>query len=357
MTVSYLTMPRDSARVFGYFGGMESFVTARPRRLRTTAWMRDLVQEHRLHASDLILPAFVQEGEELETLVDGLPGVHRRSIDALVQHAREAARLGIPAIALFPVIAPEKKTPCGKEAFNPENLMNRAVRTLKREVPEIGIIADVALDPYTTHGHDGVLDHHGDVANDATLAALCKQALCLAEAGADMVAPSAMMDGQVHAIRHALCGAGHSHTGILAYSVKYASAFYGPFRAAVGSKNALGGADKRTYQMQPANALEALREAALDEAEGADMLMVKPGLIYLDVLSKVAVHTQLPVIAYHVSGEYAMLKAAASQGMLEEMPALLETMLAFKRAGARAVITYGAMELARVLGGESEETR
>jgi porphobilinogen synthase len=321
----------------------------RPRRLRRTPWLRSLVAEHTLRVEDLIWPLFVQEGANLVTPVEGLPGVSRLSIDKLVEAAREAVGLGIPAIALFPVNAPDLKSVAGDEALNPDNLLCRAIRAVKAAVPEIGIIADVALDPYTTHGHDGLLDAAGDVANDATVAVLCKQALVLAEAGCDIVAPSDMMDGRIGEIRAALDGAGHVHVVILAYAAKYASAFYGPFRAAVGSKNALGKADKRTYQMNPANAIEAEREVLLDLAEGADMVMVKPASLYLDVIARAKELSDVPVFAYHVSGEYAMLKAAAAAGMLDEKAATLEVLLACKRAGADAILTYAARDVAQWL--------
>jgi porphobilinogen synthase len=321
-----------------------AFPATRLRRLRRTPWLRTLVAEHRLSVEDLIWPVFVVEGKQQRIPVKGLPGVERFSIDVLVKEAKAAAKLGIPALALFPVTPPEKKTADGREAWNKRNLICRAIAAVKTAVPEIGVIADVALDPYTTHGHDGVLGADGDVANDPTLERLVRQAETLAEAGCDMLAPSDMMDGRVGAIRAAL-----PHTPILAYSAKYASAFYGPFREAVGSKSNLGKADKRSYQMDPANSEEALREVALDLAEGADMVMVKPGLLYLDVIARVNDAFQVPVFAYHVSGEYAMLKAAAAAGMLDEKAALAETMLAFKRAGARAILTYAAKELAEDL--------
>ncbi|MES2983716.1 MAG: porphobilinogen synthase [Pseudomonadota bacterium] len=322
----------------------------RPRRLRKTAWMRSLVREHTLRTADLIWPLFVQEGAGLTTPIDGLPGVSRLSIDRLVEAAREAQALGIPAIALFPVTPPERKDASGREALNPDNLICRAIRAVKAAVPDIGIIGDVALDPYTTHGHDGLLGADGDVSNDATVAMLCEQALVLAAAGCDIVAPSDMMDGRVGEIRRALDAAGRTDTVILAYAAKYASAFYGPFRAAVGSKTNLGKADKRSYQMDPANAIEALREVALDIAQGADMVMVKPASLYLDILRQVKDACDVPVFAYHVSGEYAMLKAAASAGMLDEKAATLETLLAIKRSGADAILTYAARDVALWLG-------
>ena len=321
----------------------------RPRRLRQKPWLRAMVAEHVLRVEDLIWPLFVQEGQGLTTPVDGLPDVNRLSIDVAVEAAREAAGLGIPAIALFPVTPVENKTEDGREALNPENLMCRAIRAIKKAVPEIGIIADVALDPYTTHGHDGVLGANGDVANDATVAVLCKQAVVLANAGCDIVAPSDMMDGRIGEIRSALDEAGREDTVILSYAAKYASAFYGPFRAAVGSKNNLGKADKRTYQMNPANSTEALREVALDLAEGADMVMVKPASLYLDIIARVKEVSDVPLLAYHVSGEYAMLKAAAAAGMLDENAVMLETLLAIKRAGADAILTYAARDVAKLL--------
>ncbi len=321
----------------------------RPRRMRQAPWLRAMVAETRLHPSDLIWPLFVQEGAGKVTPVAGLPGVERLSIDMIVDAAREAVELGIPAIALFPVTPTELKTEDGREAYNPENLMCRAIRALKKSVPEIGIIADVALDPYTTHGHDGVLGNSGDVANDATIAILCKQAAVLAQTGCDIVAPSDMMDGRVGAIRAALDGAGHENTLILAYAAKYASALYGPFRAAVGSKSNLGKADKRTYQMDGANRSEALREVALDVAEGADMVMVKPATFYLDIIREVANDVRVPVLAYHVSGEYAMVKAAAAAEMLDENAVMLENLLAIKRSGATAILTYAARDVARLL--------
>lgn len=321
----------------------------RPRRLRQSAWLRDMVTEARLHPSDLIWPLFVQEGAGKVTSVDGLPGVERLSIDMVIDAAKEAVALGIPAIALFPVTPAEKKTEDGREAFNPENLICRAIRAVKKAVPEIGIIGDVALDPYTTHGHDGVPGANGDVANDATVAALCKQALVLAEAGCDVVAPSDMMDGRIGEIRAALDGAGHSNTVILSYAVKYASALYGPFRAAVGSKSNLGKADKRSYQMNPANGTEALREVALDLEQGADMVMVKPATFYLDIIAQVRAVADVPVLAYHVSGEYAMVKAAGAAGLLDEQAVMLENLLAIKRAGATAILTYAARDVARML--------
>jgi porphobilinogen synthase len=321
-----------------------TFPDVRLRRLRSAAWLREMVQEHRLHSSDLIWPLFVQEGKAKRTAVKGLAGVERLSIDQLVKEAKEAAKLGIPAIALFPVTDTKLKTADGKEAWNKKNLVCRAIAAVKDAVPELGVIADVALDPYTTHGHDGVLNKKGDVENDATVERLVKQAVTLAQAGCDIVAPSDMMDGRVAAIRAEL-----PHTPILAYSAKYASALYGPFREAVGSKSNLGKADKRTYQMNCANSDEALREVAQDIAEGADMVMVKPGSLYLDILQRVRSSFNVPVLAYHVSGEYAMVKAAAEAGVVDGDAVMHETLLAFKRAGASAILTYAAKDLARAI--------
>lgn len=317
----------------------------RPRRLRRTAWLRDLVQEHRLSAADLIWPLFVQEDEGLVTEIPSLPGVQRLSIDKLVEAAREAAALGIPAIALFPVTPAERKTENGEEAYHPENLVCRAIRAVKAALPGLGIIGDVALDPYTTHGHDGVLNQAGEVDNDATIAILCKQAVALAQAGCDIVAPSDMMDGRVGEIRDALEQAGYAQTVILSYAAKYASALYGPFRAAVGSAKAAP-LDKRGYQMNSGNAREAMHEAALDVEEGADLLMVKPATLYLDIIAQVAEAAPIPVLAYHVSGEYAMIKASAAAGMIDEKKITLETLLAIKRAGASAILTYAARDVA-----------
>ena len=319
----------------------------RPRRLRRSPWLRGLVTEHVLRVQDLIWPLFVQEGDGA-TPVAGLPGVERLGIAQLIEAAKEAAALGIPAIALFPVTPPEKKSEDGRQAINPDNLVCRAIRAVKQAVPTIGIIGDVALDPYTTHGHDGVLDAAGVVANDATVALLCQQARVLAEAGCDIVAPSDMMDGRVAAIRAMLEQSGYPDTVILSYAAKYASAFYGPFRAAVGSVKATP-LDKRSYQMNPANVDEALHEVALDIDEGADMVMVKPATLYLDIIAKVREISPVPVLAYHVSGEYAMLKSAAAAGLLDERAATLETVLAIKRAGASAILTYAARDVARWL--------
>lgn len=325
-----------------------NFPHTRMRRSRRYDWSRRLVAEHALSANDLIWPVFVQEGKKLATDISAMPGVQRLSVDLLLKKVEKAASLGIPAIALFPVIDSDKKTPLAEEAYNPDNLICRTIREIKHAVPEIGIIGDVALDPYTSHGQDGVvIDDY--VANDETVEILQKQAVTLAEAGCDIVAPSDMMDGRVAAVRGALEQSGHTNVQLLSYAVKYASSFYGPFREAVGSVHNLAGAGKQTYQMNPANLDEALHEALLDVQEGADMLMVKPGMPYLDVIRAVKEHTPLPVLAYQVSGEYAMIKAASAQGWLNEMDVMLESLLAFKRAGACAILTYAAIEVARQL--------
>jgi porphobilinogen synthase len=320
----------------------------RPRRLRRHPWIRDLVREHTLSVKDLIWPVFVIEGERRREAIPSMPGVERLTIDHLVEAASEAKSLGIPAMALFPVTEPSKKDPRGSLATDPENLTCRAARAIKRAHPEIGLIADVALDPYTSHGHDGVVID-GDVHNDETVAVLERMSLVLAEAGFDVVAPSDMMDGRIGAIRSALEKNGHSNTLILAYAAKYASAFYGPFRDAVGSASALGTADKRTYQMDPGNSDEALREVALDIDQGADLVMVKPGMPYLDIVRRVKESFAVPTVAYQVSGEYAMLRAASERGWLSWDKCMLESLLAFKRAGADAILTYAAVEVARWL--------
>ncbi len=325
-----------------------SYPTTRLRRTRQQDWSRRLVAEHQLTPDDLVYPLFVQEGNALRTVVASMPGVERLSVDVLVKEAKHAASLGIPAIALFPVIDPAKKTLQAEEAYNPDNLMCRAIKAVKDAVPEIGVIADVALDPYTSHGQDGLVIN-GYVANDQTIDVLCRQAITQAEAGCDIIAPSDMMDGRIGVIRAALDKAGFDRTLLLAYAAKYASAFYGPFRDAVGSKNNLGTSDKRSYQMDPANSDEALREVALDVAEGADMVMVKPGLPYLDVIARVSQHFHVPVFAYQVSGEYAMIKAASDKGWIDGHSVMQESLLAFKRAGARAVLTYAAKEMAEVI--------
>jgi porphobilinogen synthase len=317
------------------------------RRLRRHDWTRRLVAENALSPADLIWPVFVIEGENVREPISSMPGVERLSIDLMVAAAREAAGLGIPAIALFPRIDPAKKTDDGREAANPDNLVCRAVRALKKEVPQIGVLCDVALDPFTAHGHDGVIVD-GDVHNDQTIATLIQQTLAQVAAGCDIIAPSDMMDGRVGAIRAALEQAGHHNILIMAYAAKYASAFYGPFREALGSAKSLVG-DKRTYQMDPANGDEALREVALDLAEGADMVMVKPGMPYLDIVRRVKERFGVPTFAYQVSGEYAMLSAAMEKGWLERDRAMLEALVAFKRAGASGILTYFAVEAARLL--------
>ena len=327
------------------------FPASRPRRMRRDAFSRRLMRESRLSVDDLILPVFVLEGEGREEPVLSMPGVSRLSLDRLLLLAAEAVALGIPALALFPVIE-SGKTDAAEEAWNPAGLVPRTVAALKARFPQLGVITDVALDPYTSHGQDGLIDASGYVLNDETLLALVQQALCHAAAGADIVAPSDMMDGRVGRIRIALEAAGHIHTRILAYSAKYASSFYGPFRDAVGSAASLGKADKATYQMDPANSDEALREVALDIAEGADMVMVKPGMPYLDIVRRVKTEMAVPTFVYQVSGEYAMLKAAAVNGWLDERAVFMESLLAFKRAGADGILTYYALEAARLLQGE-----
>jgi len=323
------------------------FPAVRLRRNRHDAWTRRLVAETRLAVDDLIWPVFVGEGSGVASEIGSMPGVQRVSLDLLAAHVAPAAKLGIPAVALFPATPPEKKDAEGSEATNPDNLMCRAARLLKREFPDVGLVGDVALDPYTTHGHDGVI-RDGYVANDESLAVLQQQARVQAEAGIDIVAPSDMMDGRIGAIRAALDEAGLIHTRIMSYAAKYASAFYGPFREAVGSGGALKG-DKKTYQMDPANGDEALREVELDLLEGADMVMVKPGLPYLDIVRRVHDRFGVPTFAYQVSGEYAMIMAAARNGWLDHHKAMMESLLAFKRAGATGVLTYFAPEAAKLL--------
>lgn len=332
-----------------------AFPATRMRRMRRDDFSRRLMREHRLSADDLIYPVFVLDGEDRLEAVPSMPGVERVSIDRLLKVAGEAVELGVPALALFPVIDAAGKTPDAEEAWNPDGLVPRTVRALKAAYPELGIITDVALDPYTSHGQDGLIDPadpRGYVMNDETLEALAKQALCHARAGADVVAPSDMMDGRVARIRSALDAERFIHTRILAYSAKYASSFYGPFRDAVGSAGNLGKGDKHTYQMDPANSDEALREVALDIAEGADMFMVKPGMPYLDIVRRVKHELQVPTYVYQVSGEYAMLKAAAANGWLNERACVLEALLSFKRAGADGILTYFALDAARWLRGE-----
>jgi porphobilinogen synthase len=326
------------------------FPETRLRRSRLQGWSRELVAEHHLQPSDLVWPVFIQEGSNTETPVASMPGVSRITLDILVKKAKSARQLGIPAIALFPLVKDELKSPYGDEALFPENLVCRAIREIKNAVPDIGVIADVALDPYTSHGQDGVVEN-GHIVNDMTIDILCKQALVQAQAGCDMVAPSDMMDGRIGAIRNALEQASLKDTLILAYSAKYASSMYGPFRDAVDSARLLGKADKRTYQMDPANSNEALREIALDISEGADMVMVKPGIAYLDIVQRASTSFPVPVLAYQVSGEYAMIKAAAEKGWIDGDAVMMESLLAFKRAGARAIFTYAALDIAQKLGG------
>jgi porphobilinogen synthase len=326
-----------------------NFPSHRPRRMRRDDWSRRLMQENSVSASDLIYPVFLLEGQGKSEAVASMPGVNRVSLDLLIPVAKECVELGIPALALFPVIDASLKTPDGKEAFNPSGLIPTAVRELKKRFPTLGIMTDVALDPYTSHGQDGVLDDQSRILNDETTAILVKQALVQAEAGVDIVAPSDMMDGRIGKIREALEQKNLIHTRIMAYSAKYASAFYGPFRDAVGSAKNLGKADKKTYQMDCANGDEALREVALDISEGADMVMVKPGMPYLDIVRRVREEFNYPTYAYQVSGEYAMLKAAAQNGWLDHDAVMMESLLAFKRAGANGVLTYFALEAARLL--------
>ena len=324
---------------------MSKFPELRMRRLRRHAWIRDLVAEHRLSPRDLIWPVFVREGQGIEEPVASMPGVVRYSVDTLVPAVARAADLGVKAVAIFPVIDPAKKDEVGSEARNPDNLTCRATRALKEKVDNIGLICDVALDPYTSHGQDGLLKE-GQILNDPTLEALAEQACVQADAGADIIAPSDMMDGRIGAVRKALDGRRHADTLILSYAAKYASSFYGPFRDALGSASALGSADKRTYQMNPANGDAALREVALDIEEGADMVMVKPGLPYLDVAFRIKARFTLPTFAYQVSGEYAMLRSAADAGRLDWQHTVLESLLCFRRAGVDGILTYAACEAA-----------
>jgi porphobilinogen synthase len=325
------------------------FPASRPRRLRRDSFTRNLVREHRLSPHDFILPVFVLDGQHQTQDVASMPGVQRRSVDGLFAVAEECVALGVPVMALFPVIEPHLKSPDGREAVNPEGLVPRAVRELKKRFPQLGLLTDVALDPFTSHGQDGLLDDTGYILNDATVAVLREQARVQAEAGVDIVAPSDMMDGRIGAIRQTLETAGCIHTRIMAYSAKYASAFYGPFRDAVGSAGNLGKADKKVYQMDPGNTDEALREVQLDIAEGADMVMVKPGMPYLDIVRRVKDTFGVPTFAYQVSGEYSMLKAAAANGWLDHDAVMMESLLAFRRAGADGVLTYFALEAARLL--------
>ena len=325
------------------------FPGTRMRRNRRNDWLRRLTRESQVTPDDLIWPLFVQEGKGAREAVPSMPGVERLSVDLLVKAVGEAKALGIPAVAVFPVTPASLKTPSGKEATNPENLVCRAVRAIKDAHDDIGVICDVALDPYTSHGQDGIV-RDGEILNDETVEVLCEQAIVQGHAGCDVVAPSDMMDGRIGAIRRALDAEALEQVNLLAYSAKYASAFYGPFRDAVGSAQSLGTADKRSYQMDPANTDEALREVALDVAEGADMVMVKPGLPYLDIVRRVKEAFGLPTYAYQVSGEYAMLRGAADQGWLDWEKVILESMVCFKRAGANGVLTYAAPEIAKLLG-------
>ena len=319
----------------------------RPRRMRKDEFSRRLMREHHLRSDDLIYPVFVMEGHQKEEAIPSMPGIKRQSIDLILDTAKECFALGIPAIALFPVIDVTLKTEDAEEAYNSEGLIPRAVALLKQHVPDLGVITDVALDPYTSHGQDGLIDGSGYVLNDETVEVLIKQALSHAKAGADIVAPSDMMDGRIGKIREALEKEGFIHTKILAYSAKYASSFYGPFRDAVGSAKNLGKSDKNSYQMDPANTDEALTEVELDINEGADMVMVKPGLPYLDIVYRVKTAFGVPTYAYQVSGEYAMLKASSQNGWLDEKAVVMESLLAFKRAGADGILSYYAMEVAR----------
>jgi len=323
-----------------------SYPSTRMRRMRADDFSRRMMRETVLTPADFIWPVFVIEGEDRVEAVESMPGVERLSIDRLLKKAGECVRLGVPAIALFPVTAPEAKTDDACEAWNPQGLAQRAVRALKQAFPELGVVTDVALDPFTSHGQDGLMDEHGYIVNDETVLALVKQAVSHADAGADIVAPSDMMDGRIGAIREALEEAGHINTRILAYSAKYASAFYGPFRDAVGSAGALGGANKYTYQMDPANSDEAISEVELDLDEGADMVMVKPGMPYLDIVQRVKGTFGAPTFVYQVSGEYAMLKAASINGWLDEKAVVMEALTSIKRAGADGILTYYALQAA-----------
>ena len=325
------------------------FPATRLRRTRFTSATRRLVQENTLSANDLILPVFVLPGENKKEAITSMPGVYRLSIDLLLEQAQEMVDLGIPAIAIFPVTPATDKTLMAQEAYSPEGLAQRTVRAIKQKFPELAVITDVALDPFTTHGQDGIIDDNGYVLNDITVEVLCKQALSHAQAGADIVAPSDMMDGRIGAIRETLEENGYINTNILAYSAKYASSYYGPFRDAVGSSANLGKADKKTYQMDPANSLEAISEVSMDISEGADMFMVKPGMPYLDIVAKVKNELGVPTFAYQVSGEYAMHHAAAQNGWLDFEKVMMESLICFKRAGADGILTYYALEAARLL--------
>ena len=330
-----------------------SFPQTRLRRLRRDDFTRRLVRENHVTVDDLIYPVFVLGGAKKREAVSSMPGVERLSLDLLLPVAEECVKLGIPVMALFPVIDPSLKTPDGMEATNRKGLVPRVVQALKKEFPDLGVMTDVALDPFTSHGQDGWLDETGYILNDETVKVLVQQALTQAEAGVDIVAPSDMMDGRIAAIRQALEAEGHIHTRIMAYSAKYASAFYGPFRDAVGSAGNLGKSNKKVYQMDAGNSDEALREVAMDIAEGADMVMVKPGMPYLDIVRRVKDEFHLPTFAYQVSGEYAMLKAAAQNGWLDHDAVMMESLLAFKRAGADGVLTYFAIDAARLIKGQS----
>ena len=328
---------------------MSDFPLVRPRRIRKNDFTRQLVAESRLAVQDLIYPMFVLEGKNRTEDITSMPGIARLSIDLLLKEAEELVKLGIPAIALFPVTPSELKSECASEAFNPDGLAQKAIRALKEFVPELGVISDVALDPFTSHGQDGLMDENGYIVNDETCEVLVKQALSHAEAGADIVAPSDMMDGRIGLIRKALERQGHVNTCIMAYSAKYASNYYGPFRDAVGSAGNIKGGNKKSYQMDPANSNEALREIALDIAEGADMVMVKPGMPYLDIVQRCKQEFAVPTFAYQVSGEYAMHKAAFANGWLNEEAVIMESLLAFKRAGADGILTYFAKQAAQLL--------
>ncbi len=318
----------------------------RPRRLRRTPSLRSLVRETQLTVNDLIYPVFVMEGENQQEEISSMPGIYRYTLDLLLKEIADAANLGIKAIALFPLIATDKKDNAGTESYNPDGLVQRTIKAIKQEIPEVIVITDVALDPFSSYGHDGIVKD-GEILNDETVEVLVKQAVSQAEAGADMVAPSDMMDGRIGAIRQGLDAAGYFDVGILAYSAKYASAYYGPFRDALESAPQFG--DKQTYQMNPANSREAIKEVALDIAEGADIVMVKPALAYLDIICRIKEYTNLPVAAYNVSGEYAMVKAAAQKGWIDEKKVILETLTSMKRAGADLILTYFAKQVALML--------
>ncbi|ATG59568.1 delta-aminolevulinic acid dehydratase [Alteromonadales bacterium TW-7] len=329
--------------------GLDLFPYTRMRRMRRDDFSRRLMAENQLSVNDLIYPVFVLEGKNRREIIESMPGIERLSIDLLLEEAKELVDLGVPAVAIFPVTPGDKKSLMAEEAYSEDGLAQRTVRALKEAFPELGVITDVALDPFTTHGQDGIIDDKGYVMNDITTEILVKQALSHAEAGADVVAPSDMMDGRIGAIREALEADGHIHTRIMAYSAKYASSYYGPFRDAVGSAGNLKGADKKTYQMDPANSDEAIREVALDLQEGADMVMVKPGMPYLDIVRRVKDEFGVPTFAYQVSGEYAMHKAAIDNGWLSEEATIMESLLAFKRAGADGILTYFAKQAAQYL--------